>query len=115
MGAVDQTSLHHGIRIKGAVDDCAWISSGSLQHVFNFLAKFALFRHGVSSFNAEQLPSVVPRHPMHLSRNSAGLTAHVVTTVTADRNACCVTSSDKRISIVPIQMAGCCVMAPPLP
>jgi hypothetical protein len=44
---------HHWVRIKGAVNDCVWITSCSFQHVFDFFAKHAIVRHRIGAFDSE--------------------------------------------------------------
>ena len=49
---------HHRVRIKGAVNNCVWITSCSFQHIFDFFAKLAIVRHGIGAFDSKQIPSV---------------------------------------------------------
>jgi hypothetical protein len=49
---VTGTFSHHWVRIKGAVNNCVWITSCTFQHVFDFFAKFAIVRHRISAFDS---------------------------------------------------------------
>lgn len=44
---------HHGVGMKGAINNCVWIGSGPFLHIFHFFAEFAIFGNGISAFDAE--------------------------------------------------------------